>query len=85
MCKDHQNWRKKGIVIRWQRSSCADVSLVLAAFWFSLFLTVNVSSRLLRQKVKIDKNSLEKEIEKVFKEGEKNYLLSEIVFEEKMT
>ena len=34
-------------------------------------------------KVKIDKNSLEKEIEKVFKEGEKNYLLSEIVFEEK--
>tara|TARA_B100000676_G_scaffold284713_1_gene312652 strand:- start:736 stop:1311 length:576 start_codon:yes stop_codon:yes gene_type:complete len=34
-------------------------------------------------KVKIDKTSLEKEIEKVFKKGEKNYLLSEIVFEEK--
>ena len=34
-------------------------------------------------KVKIDRNSLEKEIEKVFKKGEKNYLLSEIVFEEK--
>tara|TARA_Y100000741_G_scaffold362808_1_gene349517 strand:- start:461 stop:1402 length:942 start_codon:yes stop_codon:yes gene_type:complete len=34
-------------------------------------------------KVKIDKTSLEEEIEKVFKKGEKNYLLSEIVFEEK--
>ena len=34
-------------------------------------------------KVKIDKISLEEEIEKVFKKGEKNYLLSEIVFEEK--
>ena len=34
-------------------------------------------------KVKIDRNDLEKEIEKVFKKGEKNYLLSEIVFEEK--
>ena len=34
-------------------------------------------------KVKIDRNSLEKEIENVFKKGEKNYLLSEIVFEEK--
>ncbi len=34
-------------------------------------------------KVKIDKTSLEEEIKKVFKKGEKNYLLSEIVFEEK--
>ena len=34
-------------------------------------------------KVKIDKTDLEKQIEKVFEKGEKNYLLSEIVFEEK--
>ena len=34
-------------------------------------------------KVKIDKVSLEKELDKVFKKGEKNYLLSEIVLEEK--
>ena len=34
-------------------------------------------------KVKIDKADLEKQIEKVFGKGEKNYLLSEIVFEEK--
>ena len=34
-------------------------------------------------KVKIDKVSLEKELDKVFNKGEKNYLLSEIVFEEK--
>ena len=31
-------------------------------------------------KVKIDKNNLEKQIEKNFEKGEKNYLLSEIVF-----
>ncbi len=34
-------------------------------------------------KVKIDKANLEKEIEIFFEKGEKNYLLSEIVFEEK--
>ena len=34
-------------------------------------------------KVKIDKNDLERQIEKVFEKGEKNYLLSEIVLEEK--